>query len=70
MTIRIYILEDTLEQTRREFENFLIDYIIENELDLRNLTGVSIERSVKHHPLRLAREIGFKVNTYLTKVEM
>ena len=63
---RIYIIGGTLELNRKEFEDFIIDFIYENELfDLRNLTGVTIERSVQHHPLRIAREIGFIVETYL-----
>lgn len=61
----LYIIDGQLEMTRKEFEQFLIDFIYEYKLfDLRNLTGVTIERSVEHHPLRLAREIGFKVEVY------
>ena len=66
MMNRMYVIEGHLELNRKEFEEFLIDYIEENELfDLRNLTGVSVRRSVEHHPLRLAREIGFDVITFL-----
>ena len=63
-----YIINDTMEMTRKEYENFLIDYINENELfDLRNLLGdgaMGVEHHVKHHPLRLGREIGFKVEFF------
>lgn len=66
MMNRMYVIEGHLELNRKEFEEFLIDYIEENELfNLRNLTGVSVRRSVEHHPLRLAREIGFEVITFL-----
>ena len=66
MTTRIYIINGHTELNRKEFEEFLIDFIEENELyNLRNLTGVSVRRSVEHHPLRLAREIGFDVITFL-----
>lgn len=47
---------------RHSFEDLVIQRIHEDKLyNLRNLTGVSIERSVKHHPLRLAKEIGIDV---------
>ena len=63
---RIYIIGGHLELNRKEFEEFLISFIYDYELfNLRNLTGVTIERSVEHHPLRIAREIGFEVETYL-----
>ena len=63
---RIYIIGQHLELNRKEFEDFLIDFIYDYQLfNLRNLTGTTIERSVEHHPLRIAREIGFKVETYL-----
>lgn len=59
--MRIYIIDDSLEFNRKEFEEFLIETIVENEMyDLRNLLGdgkASVERHVKHHPFRLAREI-------------
>ena len=58
---RMYVVDGSLEFTRKEFESFLIEHIHENELyDLNGLLGdgvASIERHVKHHPLRLAREI-------------
>ena len=63
---RLYIIGEHLELNRKEFEDFLIAFINEYQLfNLRNLTGVTIERSVQHHPLRIAREIGFRVETYL-----
>lgn len=61
-----YIINGVLEFDRKEFEEFLIDYIQDNELyNLRNLIGIEgakniekvVERNVKHHPLRIAREI-------------
>lgn len=58
---RMYVVDGSLEFNRKEFESFLIEYIHENELyNLANLLGdgaASVERHVKHHPLRLAREI-------------
>ena len=63
---RGYIINGVLEFDRKEFEEFLIDYIQDNELyNLRNLIGIRgakniekvVERNVKHHPFRLAREI-------------
>ena len=64
---RIYIIGGHLEFNRKEFEEFLITFIYEYELfNLRNLiTSTTIERNVEHHPLRIARESGFKVETYL-----
>lgn len=63
-----YIINENMELTHREFEEFLIDYINENELfDLCNLLGdgeAGVVRHVKHHPLRLAREIGFEVEYF------
>ena len=57
---RMYVV-DGLEFGRKEFEEFLITLIYENELyDLTGLLGngkVSVERHVKHHPFRIAREI-------------
>lgn len=58
---RMYVVDGSLEFNRKEFESFLIDHIHDNELyDLNGLLGggaISVERHVKHHPLRLAREI-------------
>lgn len=65
---RFYVIDGSMEFSREEFIEFLIDYIHDNELyDLRNLLGdgkISVERHVKHHPLRLAREIFGDVETY------
>ena len=69
--MRMYVIDDSLEFTRKEFESFLIEFIIDNELfGLRGLLGdgaVSVERHVKHHPFRLAKEIfgEDKVVTYV-----
>ena len=56
-----YYVVDGFEYNRVDFENFLIEWIHENKLyDLRNLMGdgnIGVERHVKHHPYRLAREI-------------
>ena len=64
---RIYIIGEHLELDRKEFEEFLITFIYEYQLfNLRNLISTTtIERNVEHHPLRIAREIGFRVETYL-----
>lgn len=66
----LYLLNG-LEFNRNEFEQFLIEHIHENELyDLRGLLGdgkISVERHVKHHPLRLAREIFGPDNVVLVK---
>lgn len=57
-----YIIEQTIKFERRDFEDFLIQLIAEDKLyNLRNLTGTTIEKSVRHHPLRLAKEIGLNV---------
>ena len=56
-----FYLIGAFEFNRKEFEEFLIDYIHDNELyELYGLLGDgrdSVERHVKHHPYRLAREI-------------
>jgi hypothetical protein len=61
MNNRFYVIDGSLEFNRREFEDFLIEQIHENELyDLRGLLGdgaYGVELHVRHHPLRLAREI-------------
>ena len=66
-----YIINETLELTRREYEEFLIDYINENELfDLRWLLGdgeAGVRTHVRHHPLSLGREIGFKVEYFQSR---
>lgn len=71
---RGYIISGVLEFDRKEFEEFLFYCIQDNELyNLRNLIGIEnaeniekvIERNVKHHPLRLAREI-FGENNVVT----
>ena len=67
--MRMYIIDDSLEFNRKEFEEFLIETIVENEMyNLRNLLGdgkAGVERHVKHHPFRLAREI-FEDNRIVT----
>ena len=73
MTNRMYVIDNSMEMNRRDFEHYLFELITENELfDLRNLNnggcdlnGVTdeeqrdriIKRKISHHPLRLAREI-------------
>ena len=61
MNGRMYVIDGSMEFNRKEFEDFLIEHIHENELyDLANLLGdgaKGVERHVKHHPFRLAREI-------------
>ena len=57
-----YLINGTMELTRKEFEDMLIDHIIENKLyNLRGLLRDTFEeaiiRHVKHHPFRLAKEI-------------
>ena len=58
---RFYVIDDEMTFNRKDFEAFLISWIFDNELfNLRNLLGdgaIGVERHVKHHPLRLAREI-------------
>ena len=58
---RFYVVDDEMTFNRKDFEAFLINWIFDNELfNLRNLLGdgaIGVERHVKHHPLRLAREI-------------
>jgi hypothetical protein len=58
---RIYVVDDEMIFNRKEFEAFLITWIFDNELfELRNLLGdgaIGVELHVKHHPLRIAREI-------------
>ena len=58
---RMYVVDDEMVFNRKDFEAFLINWIFDNELfELRNLLGdgaIGVERHVKHHPLRLAKEI-------------
>ena len=50
---------------RKEFENMLIEYCYDNNRtsdNTRNLLSAhTIEQNIKHHPFRLARELGFEV---------
>lgn len=66
-----YLINGTYEFSRKDFEEFLIDYIHDNELyELRGLLGDgrdSVKRHVKHHPLRLAREIFGEENVVICK---
>lgn len=62
----LYLVDGTLEFTRNEMVDFLIDYIYENELvgKLGNLLPAhTVEQNAKHHAVRLMREIGFEVVT-------
>lgn len=69
---RMYVIDGSLEFNRKEFESFLIDHIHDNELyDLKGLLGdgaINVERHVKHHPLRLAKEI-FGVDAVVTYIK-
>ena len=61
----MYLVNES-EMTRTEFVDFLCDYIEENDLadKLGNiLPQYSVARNVNHHPVRIAREIGFEVVT-------
>lgn len=65
MSRRFYIVNDTMELGRKEYEDFLIDYIKENEIhDPTLLIGGTVERTVRHHPLRVGRHLGFRVETF------
>lgn len=59
--MQMYIIDDSLEFNRKEFEEFLIETIVENEMyNLIYLLGdgkASVERHVRHHPFKLAKEI-------------
>jgi hypothetical protein len=65
---RYYVIDGSMEMNRSEFENWLIDLVNDNELTADEFpslgTSVTPERSIKHHPLRVAREMGFDVETY------
>lgn len=73
-TDRHYIIDMSLEMNRRDFENWLLELIKENSLTANEIpalgTGVTIERSVRHHPLRCARQMGLNVETYEVVTEM
>ena len=62
--VKGYVLDGELEFTRDELIDFLVDTIEENELKLRNiLPRYTVRQNCKHHPVRIAREIGFSVVT-------
>lgn len=71
MNDKFYLINGTYEFNRKDFEEFLIDYIHDNELyELRGLLGggrKSVKHHVKHHPLRLAREIFGEENVVICK---
>lgn len=50
---------------RKEFEDMLIQYCYDNNRTSGNtanlLPAYPIESNVRHHPFRIARELGFKV---------
>lgn len=60
------VLNDVVEfTTRKEFIEWLIDYCEDNNrnsYNTRNILGqYSIRKNVEHHPMRIARELGFTV---------
>lgn len=65
---RYYIINGSMEMNRSEFENWLIGLVNDNELTADEFpslgTGVTPEKCIKHHPLRVAREMGFEIETY------
>lgn len=71
MNDKFFLINGTYEFNKKDFEEFLIDYIHDNELyELRGLLGggrKSVKRHVKHHPLRLAREIFGEENVVIRK---
>lgn len=60
-----YLVDGIITFTRRDFEDFLIQRIYEDnessETLIHLLPTTTIERNVRHHPLRLAREMGIDV---------
>lgn len=61
----MYLVDGVFELNRAEFEEKILDYCLENDIkcgDLCNLlVTTSLERNIKHHPLRIARELGWDV---------
>lgn len=70
MADRYYEINNMVRFNRKEMENFLIHYVAKHNLTAGEIpslgTGVTIERSIKHHPFRVARQIfgNDKVVTY------
>lgn len=70
MTERFYIIDGVLEFSRKEFIDFLIESIIENETG-EKIACISsndpkiVRRRVEHHPLRTGMALGYEVYTYL-----
>ena len=63
----MYLIDNTLELTREELIQFTVDFIYDNELEgsLRNLLpNYTVEENVRHHAVRILREIGFEVASY------
>ena len=71
---RHYVIDMNLDMNRHDFENWLLELIKENNITVDKVpalgTGVTIERSVRHHPLRCARQMGLNVETYEVVTEM
>jgi len=59
----MYIVANAIKMPRKEFENFLVRYIKEEKAyNLRNLLpSASLEKNVRHHPFRIALELGIPV---------
>lgn len=61
MKERYYVIDGSLEFTRKEFEKFLLETVEENGLTPNEIpslgTGVTPARSIEHHPFRVARQI-------------
>ena len=70
MTERFYIVNGVLEFSRKEFIDFLIEFIIENEVGeeiacIGSNRPEIVSRKVEHHPLRTGMALGYEVYTYL-----
>jgi len=60
----MYIVNDYLELTRQELIDLLVDIIEEDKPKLRYiLPQYSIKQNCKHHAVKIAREMGYKVVT-------
>lgn len=54
----MYIINDTMELDRKELENFLFDFLTENELPLDEIPYIfhnDIKRSIRHSAFRIMR---------------
>ena len=58
----LYIVENAFEYNRKEFVDFLVDYIKENEYyEQTGTTSETVRRRTEHHPLMTAKWLGFEV---------